>query len=180
MTATVERPGALRSEVGLEGAYANIATRASAFLLDVVVIVAVFAVVGAVLEWTLGLFLGHTVNLSDSRPVYLTLLVVWAVFALAYPLAVAGRTVGMAVLGLRAVRADGRDLGTGAAVVRTLALPLSFLAFCAGFALIVLRRDHRALHDLIARSAIVYSWQARAAHLQFLVRDASRLRPSAD
>ena len=172
MTATVEGAGRPRSEVGLEGAYANVATRSAAFLLDVVVIAAAFAVAGAVLEWTLGLFLGRTINLADSRPVYLTLLVVWACFALAYPLAVAGRTFGMSVLGLRAVRADGRDLGGWAAVVRVLALPLSFLLFGAGFALIVVRRDHRALHDLIAGSAIVYSWEARAAHLQFLVRNA--------
>jgi uncharacterized RDD family membrane protein YckC len=76
----------------------------------------------------------------------------------------------MAVLGVRAVQADGRDLGPRRAVLRVLAFPLSFLLLGFGFVLIVLRRDRRALHDLIARSAVVYAWDARAARLRFLSR----------
>ena len=72
----------------------------------------------------------------------------------------------MAVFGVRAVRADGGDLDTWHAVLRVLAFPLSFLLFGFGFVLIVLRRDRRALHDLIARTAVVYAWDARAARLR--------------
>jgi uncharacterized RDD family membrane protein YckC len=71
---------------------------------------------------------------------------------------------------LRAVRADGRDLHTGRAVLRVLAFPLSFLLFGFGFLLILLKRDRRALHDLVAGTAVVYAWDARAAHLRFLAR----------
>ena len=53
---------------------------------------------------------------------------------------------------MRAVRADGSDLDGRHAVIRVLALPLSFLLFGFGFLLILLRRDRRALHDLIART----------------------------
>jgi uncharacterized RDD family membrane protein YckC len=87
---------------------------------------------------------------------------------MAYPLTVAGRTLAMAIVGIRAVRTDGHDLERRHAVIRVLALPLSFLLFCFGFLLIVLRRDRRALHDLIAGTAIVYAWDARAARLRFL------------
>ena len=55
-------------------------------------------------------------------------------------------------------------------MIRVLALPLSFLLFGFGFLLIALRGDRRALHDLIAGSAVVYAWDARAARLQFLAR----------
>ncbi len=55
-------------------------------------------------------------------------------------------------------------------MIRVLALPLSFLLFGLGFLLILLRRDRRALHDLIARTAIVYAWDARAARLRFLLK----------
>jgi uncharacterized RDD family membrane protein YckC len=55
-------------------------------------------------------------------------------------------------------------------VIRVLVLPLSFLLFCFGFILIVLRRDRRALHDLIADTAVVYAWDARAARLRFLLK----------
>ena len=76
----------------------------------------------------------------------------------------------MAVVGVRVVRADGSELSTRRAVVRVLALPLSFLLLCFGIVLIVLRGDRRALHDLIAGSAVVYAWDARAARLRFLAR----------
>ena len=53
-------------------------------------------------------------------------------------------------------------------MIRVIAFPLSFLLFGFGFLLILLKRDRRALHDLIAGSAVVYSWNARAARLRFL------------
>ena len=56
------------------------------------------------------------------------------------------------------------------AIVRVLAFPLSFLLFGLGFVLILLRRDRRALHDLIASTAVVYAWDARAARLRFLLK----------
>ena len=58
----------------------------------------------------------------------------------------------------------------GTRSVRVLALPLSFLLFGLGFLLILLRRDRRALHDLIASTAVVYAWDARAARLRFLLK----------
>ena len=56
------------------------------------------------------------------------------------------------------------------AVVRTLALPLSFLFLGLGFAGILLGDRRRALHDVIAGTAVIYSWDARAARLRFLSR----------
>jgi hypothetical protein len=50
--------------------------------------------------------------------------------------------------------------------------PLSFLLFGLGFLGILVQREHRALHDLIAGTAVVYSWDARAARLRFLAREA--------
>jgi uncharacterized RDD family membrane protein YckC len=157
--------------VTLQGRYAGVATRAGAFGIDIVTIAVLFALGGLVIERMLALFLGTEVSLSDSQVFSTVALGLWILLYLAYPLAVSGRTFGMSVLGLRAVRSDGSDLSARRAVVRVLALPLSFVLFGLGFLLIVLRRDHRALHDLIAGSAVVYAWRARAAHLRFLVRD---------
>jgi uncharacterized RDD family membrane protein YckC len=90
----------------------------------------------------------------------------------AYPWAVSGQTPGMAVLGIRVVRADGTVLPPSHAIVRTLAFPLSFLLCGLGFLGILVQREHRALHDLIADTAVIYSWDARAARLRFLARQA--------
>jgi uncharacterized RDD family membrane protein YckC len=82
------------------------------------------------------------------------------------------------------VRADGTVLPPKQGVLRSLVFPLSFLLFGLGFIGILVQHEHRALHDLIAGSAVVYSWDARAAQLRFLARqaelpEASRPSPAA-
>ena len=88
----------------------------------------------------------------------------------AYWWAVTGRTLGMAMLGIRVVRADGTVLNPKRAVARAAVFPLSFLLCGLGFLGILVQREHRALHDLIAGTAVIYSWDARAARLRFLAR----------
>jgi len=73
---------------------------------------------------------------------------------------------------VRVLRADGTAIDPWRGVVRALVFPLSFLLFGLGFLGILVQREHRALHDLIAGTAVVYSWDARAARLRFLARQA--------
>lgn len=40
----------------------------------------------------------------------------------------------------------------------------------------LVQREHRALHDLIAGSCVIYAWDARAARLGFLAREAEASR----
>ena len=80
------------------------------------------------------MLLREPVRLSESSVGSRVALVVWAFVYFAYPLAASGRTLGMAIVGVRAVRADGSDIDGTHAVVRVLALPLSFLLFGLGFA----------------------------------------------
>ena len=118
----------------------------------------------------MSLLLSDTVRLSNAPLVSDITLVAWAFLYCTYPLAVAGHTFGMAVLGIRAVRTDGGELDARHTVLRVLAFPLSFLLLGFGFLLILLRRDRRALHDLIARTSVVYAWDAHGAHLGFLAK----------
>jgi uncharacterized RDD family membrane protein YckC len=155
---------------GMEGHYAGIVTRFSAFVIDIVTVAVLFALGGHVVEYVLTVLLRHRFSLSDVGILPDVALAVWAFLYLAYPVAVSGRTFGMAVAGVRVVRADGAELGSRRAVVRTLALPFSFLLLGFGFLLIVLRADRRALQDLVAGSAVVYAWDARAARVRFLAR----------
>jgi uncharacterized RDD family membrane protein YckC len=155
-------------DVGLQGHYAGIATRFTAFVVDVVVVATLFAIGGRVLEFVVTALRGDRFSLADAPPFSAAAFVVWVVVYCTYPLAVSGRTVGLAAAGLRVVRRNGTDLHGRHAVVRLLALPLSFLAFGVGFLLILLDREHRALHDLIAGTVVVYDWDARAARLRFL------------
>ena len=154
----------------LQGTYAGIVSRAVAFTIDLFVIALLFSLGGHVVEYVLSVLLREPVRLSETSWASRIALVVWAFVYCAYPLAASGHTLGMAIVGVRAVRADGRDLNGRHAIVRVLAFPLSFLLFGIGFLLILLRRDRRALHDVIGSTAVVYAWDARAARLRFLLK----------
>jgi uncharacterized RDD family membrane protein YckC len=154
----------------LEGTYAGAVTRFVSLAIDLFVIGLLFSLGGVVVEYVLSVLLREPVHFAESSIAARIALLVWAFVYMAYPLAASGRTFGMAIVGVRAVRADGSDLDQRHAMVRVLALPLSFLLFGLGFFLILLRRDRRALHDLIASTAVVYAWDARAARLRFLLK----------
>ncbi len=157
-------------DVGLQGHQAGICTRFVAFLFDVLAVVFVYTLFVNVVQFLVSTLSGHEFKISDLHVVSWLTLTLWAIFYCAYPVAAGGRTFGMAVAGLRVVRPDGSPVGGREALVRVLALPLSFLTLGIGFLLIVLRQDGRALQDLIGGTSVVYGWDARAARLRFLVR----------
>jgi uncharacterized RDD family membrane protein YckC len=67
-----------------------------------------------------------------------------------------GATVGKMAIGARIVVWDGSRLGYTRAALRWLAARVSDLFFGAGYLLIGLRADKRALHDLLAGTRVVY------------------------
>ncbi len=157
-------------DLGLQGCYAGFVTRLAAFLMDLITALALFTLGSAVIEYIVSALVGSQVHLSDAPIAAAILLAAWWTFYCAYPLSQAGRTFGMTVVGLRVVRVDGRDVDVLHSVLRVLVFPLSFVLFGLGFLFILFRRDRRALHDLIVRSAVVYAWDARAARLRFLAK----------
>jgi uncharacterized RDD family membrane protein YckC len=159
-------------DLGLQGHYAGVATRFGAFVIDVTVVSTSFAVGGLVVEYVVSALIGNEVDLSDAPVVSTVLLGGWWFLYCVYALSVAGRTPGMAALGLQVVHSDGSQLDVGHAVLRVVTFPLSFLLFGFGFLLILVRRDRRALHDLLGGACVVYAWDARAARLRFLARSA--------
>ena len=157
-------------DVSLQGHYAGIVTRLAAFGIDVLVATTLFTLGGNVSEYLLSSLLGDDVSLSDAPVVSVVLLTVWLLVYFAYPTAVGGRTLGMSLVGLEVVNKDGRPVNAKHAVVRTLCLPLSLIFLGIGILMILVNRQRRALHDLIAGTAVVYSWDARAARLRFLAK----------
>jgi uncharacterized RDD family membrane protein YckC len=159
---------------GSQGNYAGSVSRFLAYAVDLGVSTGLFTVALAATSFVLQVVTGHSVSLSRSNIVVALVFAIWQFFYFGYSWAVSGRTFGMAVLGVRVVRADGNALDPWRGVARSLVFPLSFLVFGAGFLGILVQREHRALHDLIAGSAVIYAWDARAARLRFLAREAER------
>jgi uncharacterized RDD family membrane protein YckC len=156
--------------VNQQGHYAGAVTRLAAFAIDQSVATAAFAVATAVLSWAVQLVTADELTWSPSPAFTGLVFVGWLFVYYAYPWSVSGKTFGMALLGIRVVRADGAHARPRNGVLRTLALPLSFLTLGLGFVPIITGRHRRALHDRIAGTAVVYAWDARAARLRFLAR----------
>jgi uncharacterized RDD family membrane protein YckC len=167
MTAQLVAP---ERDVGMQGHYAGAVSRLFSFLLD-----ALFASMSFwVLSWlfTVGVntVTGENIDPTDHGLLTTAAFTCWAFVYAAYPQAVSGRTLGMAIVGLAAVQRDGSPIRPGQAVVRVVTFPLSFLLFGLGFIGILLGRERRALHDVCAGTAVVYAWNARAARLRFMAQ----------
>ncbi len=157
--------------VSYQGHYAGSVSRFAAYVIDVAVSTGVFSLALAAISSGVQVVTRH-VSWNRSDAVVAVIFVGWQFVYFAYSWAVSGRTFGMAVLGLRVVRADGTSLEARQGVIRALVFPLSFLLCGLGFLGILVQREHRALHDLIAGTAVIYAWDARAARLRFLARQA--------
>jgi len=155
-----------------QGHYAGSVSRFAAYVIDLAVSTGVFTLGLAAISYGVQIVAGHSVGWNRSNTVVAIIFIAWQFFYFGYSWAVSGKTFGMAVLGIRVVRVDGSDLDPRRAVVRALVFPLSFLLFGLGFLGILVQREHRALHDLIAGTAVIYAWDARAARLRFLARRA--------
>ena len=111
------------------------------------------------------LFTSVSVSGERSTPLGIAAFAIWAFLYVFVSLAISGRTIGKGLAGLRVVRADGTAPSVRAMFVRTLAFPLSILFFGIGLLMIVVQREHRSLHDLIAKSCVVYDWGDRSAEM---------------
>lgn len=155
-----------------QGNYAGSVSRFLAYAVDLGISTGVFTLALAGVAFVIQVVTSHQVTWTRSDTLVGVLFVAWQFFYFGYSWAVASRSFGMYVLGLRVVRADGTEIAPRQGVVRALVFPLSFLLLGLGFIGILVQHEHRALHDLIAGTAIVYAWDARAARLRFLAREA--------
>jgi len=158
-------------QTGLLGKYSGFASRFVAFAVDVGVSIGVFLLILAAITFAAKVLTGRSIAWNRGDIWVIVAYAVWAFIYFAACWSANGRTAGMAVFGVRVVRDDGTYPTHRQAVVRTLAFPLSFLLLGLGFVGILLGGRRRALHDVIAGTVVVYSWDARAARLRFLTRD---------
>lgn len=163
-------PPAPERTVGRQGHYAGVVSRLVAFVLDILFVWALYTLGAAGLSLAVQLLTGTTFKLDDHQLAGAVVLGVWGFVYFAYQWSLNGKTLGFAILGVQVVQASGAPVRPRQALLRTLLLPLSFAFFYVGFLLIVVQRERRALHDLIAGTAVVYDWDARSAHLRWLAR----------
>jgi uncharacterized RDD family membrane protein YckC len=134
------------------GAYAGPVSRTIAYALDALIVAVLFtggATVAGMIASVIGAQAHDLVRAATSA----YLLVLPAMFAFYCTLfwALAGRTPGMAVLGLRVVGTRRESLSWLSALVR--GVVLAYLPIGALWALV--DRRHQAVHDKLARTVVV-------------------------
>jgi uncharacterized RDD family membrane protein YckC len=139
-------------------AYAGAVTRLAAYVVDLTVMSTLLTAGSAVVFYLVAVVTGHQLELSDNRDLASAGLAVWWVVYFAGSWATTGRTLGMTLFGLRVVRPDGTRASGKAALVRALTFPLSLLLFGLGFLGILFQDQRRALHDMLAGTAVIYTF----------------------
>ncbi|HUS41333.1 MAG TPA: RDD family protein [Ilumatobacteraceae bacterium] len=148
----------------MSGRYAGPVSRIGALGLDLFLISSTFTLLLAGLVYLLDVLFGATLEPGGGWvPASLIVLYGFTYFWLSQ--ALTGRTISQALVGVKVISNDGRPLRPGAAAIRTLVLPFSFLLFGAGALMALVDRRRRALHDVAAKSAVVYDWGDRPAAL---------------
>lgn len=149
----------------ISGFYAGPISRLVAYLIDTFVastgfgllagaiVSAINDVFGVQLEWD---WQAGIVGLSTFS--------LWLFLYFWLGVAIAGKTLGMGIVGIKIVSNDGRPISPGHAAIRVLMMPVSIVTV-AGLLGIVFDRDQRTLHDLAAKTAVVYDWGDRPAEL---------------
>jgi uncharacterized RDD family membrane protein YckC len=138
--------------------YAGLVTRATAFVLDVLLLSGSLAVGGTVLGLAISMLVPGDSRIDDNAVVAA---VVGSTLAMAAYLVVfwtlAGQTPGMRFMGLRVERLGGGPLSPGRALARVAGMVLAALPLGAGYALILFDEHRQGLQDKLADTAVLYA-----------------------
>jgi uncharacterized RDD family membrane protein YckC len=139
--------------------YAGVVSRAAAFMIDalLIVLIGLAATGGAAVIHAV--FSGGFTGTED----FLRPAAVFAIIPLLFGLycvtgwALAGRTLGKALFGLRVIDRKGSHPSLGRSILRLIGYLVSAI-FWVGFAWIAINRRHEGFHDKIARTHVIYDW----------------------
>jgi uncharacterized RDD family membrane protein YckC len=140
-----------------ETPYAGLVTRTVALVVDAAVLTVGFAVASGVVGLILSLFTavevtspGAVVGVAGGWTV-----VVVGYFVLFWTLA--GETPGMRLMRMRVLDEHGAPPGVGRSLLRIVGAVLAAIPLFAGYLLVLVDDRRRGLHDMIARTVVVYA-----------------------
>ena len=163
-----------------QGRYAGPVTRLLAYLVDAALISLLFGATLSLASAAVDVATPWQLDLSKSSLPVLIAYFGWGLLYFANGWVLRAKSPGMALLGLRIVRADGGELDRRHALIRVAAFPLGFLTLGAGFIGIVVGRSRQAIYDRIADTAVVYGWDAETARIRALARGRQEAAPGVD
>jgi uncharacterized RDD family membrane protein YckC len=149
------------------GHYAGPVSRLAAFVLDSLMIWLAFILFIFGFDVVVNLVFGVDISTAswEQTVVGIVLFVTWAFLYFWVGFALAGRTIGMGIIGISVLSDEGTTMSGRNAFIRTLVFPFSFLIFGLGFLGIFISPRRRALHDAAAHTVVVYDWGDRPAEM---------------
>ncbi|MFN2136803.1 MAG: RDD family protein [Candidatus Promineifilaceae bacterium] len=165
------------SKSSLQGQYAGFASRFSALMIDLLLVLAVSVIVGFTISLILQFFrLDNALsNLLDNLSQHsdflgqlirgLTALGSFSFFFFIYYVtfhtAAAGMTIGKALMGVRVVRMNGQPLILTRCIRRYFAFILAALPFFLGLLWVLVDDRRQGWHDKLSDTCVIYDWPAR-------------------
>jgi uncharacterized RDD family membrane protein YckC len=168
----------------LRGFYAGFVSRLVAFFVDSVIISVSLGVAAGVISTAIEVVsLQGAIDLpSWSGSLRFTLAgIAVTLFTILYFVlfwSFGGRTPGKALMGLRVVSIDGERLIPRRAFLRFIGYVASAAMFFMGFVIILADNRRQGFHDKLARSLVIYDWEAR--HGERLTRALEERRKAAE
>ena len=154
----------------VSGHYAGPVTRLLALVADVVAGFGTYGFAGATTIYLLSTITGVDLTIASGGWLTAVLLTAWMVLWFWLPVSYFGRTPAMALLGIAVVRRGGDVVSGRRALLRALVLPVSILPLGLGLLGMVIGRERRTLHDVVAGTVEVYDWGAREAEQPVTIR----------
>lgn len=145
----------------LEGRVAGFVTRLMAYLLDIVLLVALIALGGwlfVLVDDFIQSFLAEDVDLIELSVVFVALIPILVISYFVGFWSLTGRTPGKWVLGLRVIGSDGEPPRLGRSFIRLFGYVVSALALWVGYLWVLVDNDRQAWHDHMARTWVVYAF----------------------
>ena len=152
----------------LKGHYAGFVSRLLAYSIDLAVITIALVATGWLISTATNLVSG--LNIGQSYPQIKAIvagtgaLLFTAAYFILFWTAI-GQTPGKILLGVRIVGRNGQRISFLQAIIRYLGYLLSILALFAGFGWILIDNRRQGWHDKLARTFVVYDWDARQTKL---------------
>ena len=159
------RPAAGPGRSLISGYYAGPLSRLLAYLIDSFLAFSAAGLISTIIVGSINVM--FAANLEWDWRAGVLGLVAFSIWFFAYfwvGVAVSGRTPGMSVLGIKVVEKKGTPVSPGHAAIRALVMPVSAVTV-VGVLGIVFDARQRALHDVAAKTAVVYDWGDRPAEL---------------
>ena len=166
-------------DTSLKGYYAGFVSRLVAFVIDAAIVTLTMLILG----WTAATILSFfnlnptdvdittpnvTLNdyISDAIAIIIVITVpivtffIWVGYYIG-SWVLLGQTVGKQLLGLKIISVDNKRITIRQGIVRYVGYWISALPLFAGYWWVLLDDDRRAWHDHLAKTCVIYVWEAR-------------------